>query len=141
MSNAKGGANSHSIAGNWFGKYGYEDETEGATFEAVFLESRGYIEGSMLDDCYLGEAFITGSFVYPTISFTKKYRQNSHLEPIEYRGSMSEDGKKLLGVWWIKAVRENHYDTRGTWTAFREGTEESIPIEAIRKQLAASAAG
>jgi hypothetical protein len=125
----------HSIAGSWFGQYGYEDEAEGATFEAVFLESRGYIEGSMLDDCSLGEAFITGSFVYPTISFTKKYRENPHLEPIEYRGSMSEDGKTLLGVWWIKATREDFFDRRGTWTAFREGSDESLPIQSLRKEL------
>ena len=128
---------SHSIAGNWFGKYGYEDETEGATFEAVFLESRGYIEGSMLDDCALGEAFVSGTFVYPTISFTKKYR-NARLETIEYRGAMSEDGQSLLGVWWIKAELPGHIDTRGTWTAFREGSDSALPISALRLELVAA---
>lgn len=101
----------HSIAGSWLGKYGYQDDSDGSTFEAVFLESRGYIEGSILDDCSLGEAFVTGTFVYPNISFTKKYRKPG-LEPVEYRGQMSEDGQSLLGVWTIKAERPGLLDNR-----------------------------
>ncbi|MBN8658952.1 MAG: hypothetical protein J0M35_01205 [Candidatus Obscuribacter phosphatis] len=126
----------HSIAGSWLGKYGYQDDSDGSTFEAVFLESRGYIEGSILDDCSLGEAFVTGTFVYPNISFTKKYRKPG-LEPVEYRGQMSADGQSLLGIWSIKSQREGFFDNRGTWTAFRDGTENAFPIKTLRKELLA----
>ena len=91
----------HSIGGGWRGKYFYALDGSAHGWEAVFVESNGIIEGNILDDGYLGEANAGGVFRYPFVRFTKLYRTKGML-PVQYEGTMSEDGKMMTGRWSIK---------------------------------------
>jgi hypothetical protein len=126
----------HSIAGDWLGHYLYDEGVIGSCFEAIFLESGGYIEGSILDGGQLGEAFVSGTFEYPNLRFTKKYRR-AGLEPVNYIGSMSEDGQTISGSWWIDARGEGAH-TSGTWTASRTGGHTEHLPEILSEELTLS---
>lgn len=109
----------HNVNGSWLGNFYYSSIAQPFGFEAVFMEVNGSIEGSILDDGNLGEAFIFGTFSDPNLSFTKKYR-NSGLHAVVYEGSLSDEGKKLTGTWRIGS------SANGSWVAWRQ-EEEEIP--------------
>lgn len=112
----------HSIAGTWKGHYSYRDDPEdGSGFEAVFYEdSKGVLEGHILDDEYMGQATISGVFSYPRVSFTKVYLLPG-LSPVEYQGTMSGDGKSMSGTWII--TQGSMVVRRGGWKAHRKDDE------------------
>lgn len=113
---------SHSIQGSWRGQYFYSyNVTEACGFEAVFVDIDGLVEGNILDDGYLGEALVGGSFHFPNLQFTKIYR-GSH--GVKYQGTMSEDGKQLHGRWHIPGSEE-----AGTWKAVRFEDGEDLKFE------------
>jgi hypothetical protein len=68
---SKSEKNNRSVAGNWLGNYYYNSSAQAFGFEAVFIESGGAIQGSILDDGYLGEAQVSGTFTAPSLAFTK----------------------------------------------------------------------
>jgi len=127
--------NSHNIQGSWRGKYYYAGEGRAFGFEAVFIEYNGAIEGNILDDGDLGEAIVGGSFSYPNVKFTKRYRRVG-LDSPNYQGTMSEDGKKLSGKWLISKTRLTHRTISGPWVAMRldDGTMEELD-KLIDKEL------
>jgi hypothetical protein len=119
---------SHNIQGSWRGCYFYAVQLAGGRgfgFEAVFLESGGVLEGNILDDSHLGEAVVSGSFTYPTVTFVKRYR-NKPGAPIRYEGTMSEDGKTLQGSWFLISGQGS---TRGTWVANRTSDGEDLTFK------------
>ena len=126
----KGGA-SHGVAGNWRGRYLYTTGgADGQGFEAVFLQNDSRLEGNILDDGPLGEAVVTGSFVYPSINFTKVYRAGGQ-PPIYYSGTMSEDGKTLAGTWEVHSQKVKQPLARGTWTARRYDDVIELDMETL----------
>ncbi|MBP6747480.1 hypothetical protein KA344_19785 [bacterium] len=118
----------HSIAGSWMGQYFYLGEQDGSAFEVVFVEiGSGFekrVEGSVLDNCNLGEAMVSGSFTYPSLQFIKTYI-SVRIDPVEYRGTMNEDGTMIAGNWYIRPRDKDSGSTMGTWIATRgDGGEE-----------------
>ena len=130
----------HNIAGEWRGHYDYHGmPDQGCGFNAFFSEHSGRIEGTIVDDYSPGKATFTGSFSYPSVLFTKVYAKPgefhemegqgnkttmtfySFLEPIEYEGTMTEDGKTMSGKWLINGKAAT---AAGTWTAYRVLEEE-----------------
>lgn len=83
------------------GQYFYLGEQDGSAFEVVFVEiGSGFekrVEGSVLDNCNLGEAMVSGSFTYPSLQFIKTYI-SVRIDPVEYRGTMNEDGTMIAGT-------------------------------------------
>ena len=123
---------SHSIQGSWRGRYFYKTRGEAHGFEAVFVDINGRVEGNILDDGILGEALVSGHFGYPSLSFSKIYLvKNSHRQAVNYRGTMSEDGKMLSGTWYIS----DGLTTTGTWLAVRLDENEEIKFEEIKKTV------
>lgn len=134
----------HSIVGEWRGHYHDARSPDlSSGFTAFFLETAGRLEASIIDDFWPGKATAAGTFFYPTIQFTKVYvnqgqianvetrdgetilRIDSYTAPIDYEGTMSEDGKTMDGTWTIK---EPIFVT-GTWTAHRAEAEEEKKVE------------
>ena len=120
----------HSIAGSWRGHYSYYNVPDaGSGFEVIFIDDGGALTGSVLDDCGLGEASLSGSFSFPSVKFTKVYFARA-LAPIHYDGTMSEDGKTISGKWLIV---ESEGAMKGSWTAHR--TDEEGKKEEKEKQV------
>ncbi len=113
---------SHSIQGSWRGRYFYPGSSEAHGFEAVFIDVDGIVEGNILDDGSLGEAVVAGKFFYPHLKFTKTYQAGT-MHAVHYQGTMSEDGKTLMGRWNIPG------DGSGTWTAKRYEDGEDLKFE------------
>lgn len=114
--------NSHSIQGSWRGRYYYPGSSEAHGFEAVFVDVDGIVEGNILDDGSLGEAAVGGKFSYPLLKFVKVYQKGGQ-HPVNYQGTMSEDGKTLMGRWKIAGANS------GTWTAKRYEDGEDLKFE------------
>jgi len=124
-----------SIAGKWRGHYQIPNlPHHDSAFTAFISENGGQIEGAIEDDCQLGEATFTGTFLFPAVQFTKVYLNQGQINevvkrgektvivsavygpPIEYQGTMSNDGKEMNGTWTISSdIASGH----GTWTAYR----------------------
>ena len=137
-----------SINGKWRGHYSYRKIPDaGSGFEAFFYDSGGPIEGSIQDDAVLGEAVISGTFSFPSVQFTKVYLSASleysgivngkpiklsfPLDPVQYEGTMSEDGKTISGAWIINSPQFGV--SQGNWTAHRlEEKEKQKEKEAKR---------
>lgn len=119
---------SHSVQGSWRGRYFYPGSSEAQGFEAVFIDADGLLDGNILDDGVLGEADVTGKFLYPHIKFTKTYRTGSK-HSVYYQGSMSEDGKTLMGRWVVPGGGQGGSDFKGTWTAKRYEDGEDLKFE------------
>jgi len=110
---------SESVSGRWFGNYYYETRSESHGFEAVFVQSGTQVEGSIMDDGQLGEAHVSGTFTGKELSFCKIYNSAAR-DPVQYNGTMSEDGKSLSGKWNINTA------LGGAWTAYRMD-DEAVP--------------
>lgn len=115
-----------SVAGNWLGNYYYNSSGQPFGFEAVFIESNGAVQGSILDDGYLGEAQVTGTFAAPSLAFIKTYPGR---HDVHYRGDMSDDGNMLSGTWRIGDAGH------GTWAAFRNREDEDEDINDVEQHV------
>jgi len=130
----------HNIAGKWRGNYQYAHvPDQGSSFTAVFAETSGRIQGTVVDDFAPCEAHVAGSFSFPSLQFTKVYstgevvrsieklgdqvivRLEDYAHPVEYEGVMSEDGQTMSGTWSISIARGI---VNGFWTAHRLSGEE-----------------
>jgi hypothetical protein len=137
----------HSIAGEWRGHYEYYGAADrGCGFNAFFRENSGRIEGTIVDDFQPGKAQLTGSFMFPSVLFTKVYvNPGEYIEieeqsnqtfmyfsdssnPVEYEGAMTEDGKTMSGKW---SINSDLGLTEGTWTAYRILEEEKKQEEKV----------
>lgn len=146
----------HSIAGEWIGRYAYDNApSHGGGFTAFFTETSGTIHGNIVDDGKSGKATVNGTFFFPDVQFTKVYVQPSKSEstktekiltpkfqlgfgkfglgigheqtittkttetfgnPVEYQGTMSQDGKSISGTW---KIQDKKLSNSGTWSASR----------------------
>jgi hypothetical protein len=128
------------IAGKWRGHYQVPNFPQhDSAFTAFISENGGHISGAIEDDCQLGEATLIGSFSFPSVRFTKVYLNPGRIDevvkrgnnmvivsaiygpPIEYQGTMSDDGKEMSGTWTISS---DHASAHGTWTAYRLDEKE-----------------
>jgi hypothetical protein len=126
---AKGKNSNQSVQGEWLGNYYYAGQGQAFGFQAVFVQSGSSVEGNILDNGQLGEAKVFGSFAYPNLSFTKTYHAGR--TPVEYRGTLNEEGDCLSGTWSIVIPTQTGGKvtaSNGTWSAWRnlEDEEEEI---------------
>lgn len=112
-------ASNHNVSGTWLGNYYYAKAGSASGFEAVFVQSGTALEGSILDDCVLGEAHVSGSFAGNELTFCKIYNSKAR-EPVYYQGTLAEDGKSIAGTWRINK------DCHGAWKAWRLD-DEKVP--------------
>jgi hypothetical protein len=132
------GQSDHTVTGTWLGNYYYSRTADAHGFEAVFVQSGTQIEGSILDDGQLGEAHVAGSFSGSQLQFCKIYNSKAR-NPVKYEGTLSEDGKSIVGHWKISG------DCHGSWRAWRlddekvpETEETNIEVEPVHKVATAS---
>ncbi len=122
-----------SIAGGWLGTYEYRGAQAWqppVRFEATFTlrGSGGRFAGTILDDCPLGEAGVSGAQHGLFVRFTKVYLRPDPAggtAPVEYEGTLSEDGRFLTGVWRLKIPHRGRRAERlhGAWEAHRLWSE------------------
>jgi hypothetical protein len=106
----------HKIDGKWRGHYTYAKRPDaGSAFNASFEDKKGALSGEIIDDEWLGAAILVGSFSFPDVQFTKQYVAMK-LATIDYRGTMSDDGKTIRGNW---VIHESEMVMRGSWHAYR----------------------
>jgi hypothetical protein len=140
----------HKIAGEWRGHYVHL-KRPGDSFTAFIYENEGQIDGTVIDDSGPGPATMTGSFSFPGVVFTKVYDRPGAVRdvekigdqtivtirhfgpPIEYEGTMSDDGKTMGGTWVINA--ERGVAGAGSWTAYRVDEEESKESKETGKRV------
>ncbi len=113
---------SHGIDGNWRGHYTYAKNPDGGSgFDANFVEEGAGLSGDIMDDFWPGAATISGTFAFPSLRFTKVYI-GQKLAPVNYQGTMNDDGKTISGTW---TVVDNGVSVRGNWTAYRTDQQSS----------------
>ena len=135
------------IAGGWLGTYAYQGRYAGQPperFEATFTlpDREGHFTGSVLDDGPMGAADVTdGLQAGLAVRFTKIYRTRqtepgNELLPIQYEGTLSEDGRFMRGLWMIlpraRGRRVNSMRIHGVWDAHRlwhEAEQEELQPE------------
>ena len=128
---AKSANDNKSVQGSWRGYYTYSSTpSKQFGFEAVLLQdASGAVDGNILDHGRLGEARVSGSFGYPSLKFIKMY-DNKTKAPVQYSGTMSEDGNILSGHWHISG-RSN-----GSWMMSRlDDHEFDFDVETDEEQL------
>ena len=114
------------VNGTWLGTY-WQQGTP-TRFEIALIQSGNTLSGSILDDCYLGEARLQGELVGRSISFIKRYLTTSQ-QPITYVGTISEDEDYMQGEWNI-----GMWDF-GPWEARRNSENLVVDLEKSRVAL------
>jgi hypothetical protein len=120
------------ISGCWLGTYWQAGQP--TRFEATLIQGGSVLDGRILDNNYLGEAWVKGELLGNRIFFIKRYLTTSP-SPIRYSGTLSEDGNYMHGNWRI-----GYFDS-GSWEAYRAEdslTEELKTIVAEKVALARS---
>lgn len=107
------------LSGTWLGSYWQWGEP--TRFEMSLIQSGNSLVGNILDDGHLGEAKLTGEVIGRTIQFSKSYISTKQ-RPINYQGTVSEDGETLSGTWCFHRSLGS-----GTWEAHRKG--ENLVLE------------
>jgi hypothetical protein len=124
----------------------------GDSFTAFISETEGRLEGTVIDDDGPGPASLSGSYAFPSLAFTKVYSRGGAVKheektvkgkkftiygvygpPVEYEGSMSEDGKRMEGTWVING--ERGLAGRGSWTAYRVEWEEGKESKETEQEI------
>ncbi|HEY9696406.1 MAG TPA: hypothetical protein V6D10_04035 [Trichocoleus sp.] len=102
------------ITGTWLGTY-WQQGTP-TRFEVTFVQGGNCLSGQVLDDGDLGEAQVNGEIIGRSIQFTKQYLTGNN-PPINYTGTLSEDGNLMQGKW---AIGKRH---SGSWEAHRSNND------------------
>lgn len=84
------------LSGAWLGTY-WQLGTQ-TRFEMTLIQSGNVLAGNVLDDGYLGEAALVGQVVGRSIQFCKTYF-DSRQSPVNYKGTLAEDGNSMQGTW------------------------------------------
>jgi hypothetical protein len=135
---------SHTFAGGWLGTYAYKGRLSiqrPVRFEAtITMDDEGAFKGELLDDNYLLESDVVGEQAGRSVRFTKVYRtppRRSVTAPVEYSGTMSEDGLTIKGTWSAKfanVVGEGVWDARRMWSS-ESRPEEVVEVIAKSREL------
>ncbi|MGB8702678.1 MAG: hypothetical protein WCD18_24960 [Thermosynechococcaceae cyanobacterium] len=106
------------LSGTWLGTY-WQMGTQ-TRFEMTLIQSGNALTGNVLDDGYLGEAALDGQVVGRSIQFCKTYF-DSRQSPVNYKGTLAEDGNSMQGTW-------DFYGVIGfePWEARRNGENLSL---------------
>ncbi|MGB7440360.1 MAG: hypothetical protein WA919_04775 [Coleofasciculaceae cyanobacterium] len=113
------------LSGTWLGTY-WQKELP-TRFELTLLQAGNSLTGNILDDCYLGEASLTGEVIGRTINFTKRYITNAR-HCVNYTGTICDDGEFMQGEWKVD------YFNYGNWEAYRSDDNLSLNLENIRPE-------
>ncbi|MBW4643756.1 MAG: hypothetical protein KME23_12335 [Goleter apudmare HA4340-LM2] len=97
------------INGTWLGTYWQQGIPN--RFEAVLVQSGKILSGSILDDNYLGEAYLKGEVIGRHINFTKRYLVTSPA-PIKYTGTVSDNEDYMQGRWNIGPQHSGAWEAR-----------------------------
>lgn len=97
------------VNGNWLGTYWQQGIP--SRFEAVLVQSGKTLSGSILDDNYLGEAYLNGEVIGNHISFTKRYLITSPTA-IKYTGTVSDNEDYMQGQWNIGRRHSGAWEAR-----------------------------
>jgi hypothetical protein len=119
------------LSGMWWGTYWQQERP--TRFEATLVQGGNTLSGSILDDGYLGEAQLSGTVAGRQVRFVKRYLGLGQ-PPIDYVGTVSEDGNHIAGQWSIAGFDE------GPWEAHRSEDDLSASWKrAIARPLATAA--
>jgi len=113
------------ITGTWLGTYWQQDTP--TRFEATLVQGGHVVSGNVLDDNWLGEAFIHGDVAGRMIQFTKRYVASSPT-PIAYQGEIAADAQSMRGTWQIDS------GDAGQWEAYRSGENLVASLETGQTQ-------
>lgn len=126
------------ISGTWLGTYWQKEKP--TRFEVTFVQSGNGISGNMLDDGYLGEAMLKGEVIGHNISFVKSYISPKKRAPVNYNGTISEDGDFMSGKWDFFgrlgfANWEAHRSGENLEAEFNNYLRQQVPVAANDKSL------
>jgi hypothetical protein len=126
------------LSGGWLGTYWYQDRRSPCRFEATLthVPRTGQLTGTILDDGRLGMASMSGATTGGAVAFTKRYRDPG-LEPVEYEGTVAEDGRSMAGAWAI--ARHGQVMLRGAWEMHRTWAECDAEAESAQEPELAEA--
>lgn len=113
------------LSGMWLGTYWQRDTP--TRFEATLVQGGNALSGSVLDDGYLGEAQLSGTVSGRQVRFVKCYLTSTQT-PIDYTGTVSEDGNHMTGQWSIPG-----FDA-GPWEAYRSEDDVSVSWQIVLEQ-------
>ena len=129
------------LTGRWDGSFSYPWGFGTTTpFLAEIVETGGSLSGSVVepDLAYRSgetmEALLAGHHVGTSVDFTKTYRGNrfGYENPVDYGGTVSQDGLQIEGVWSL-------LDLDGTFEMHRDAAaavQEEKSVEERLPQLA-----
>jgi hypothetical protein len=135
----------HSFAGGWIGTYAYtgrQKHQKPVRFEAAIrvLDTNAFT-GDLIDDNYLGDSDAVGEQAGRRVRFTKTYRKppprGHQTAPIEYSGTISDDGRTVAGSWratFPSGVAEGVWDARRTWSE-EQHPESSVEFAEQSREL------
>ncbi|MDB9528984.1 hypothetical protein PN498_23530 [Oscillatoria sp. CS-180] len=120
------------ISGCWIGTYW--QAAQPTRFEATLIQGGSVLDGRILDENYLGEAWVKGELLGSRVFFIKRYLTTSP-SPIRYSGTLSEDGDYMHGNWRI-----GYFDS-GPWEAYRayDSLSEELSLIVAEKNAVAMA--
>ncbi|MEM9267132.1 MAG: hypothetical protein AAGA46_16570 [Cyanobacteria bacterium P01_F01_bin.13] len=121
------------LTGPWLGSYWQANAP--TRFEATFAQARNSLSGRIVDDGPLGEANIQGQVTGRQVTFTKIYFNNPN-QPIEYTGTVSEDGDHINGSWRLLKSKGS-----GPWEAHRSDNDLSQELQAVLAKSTPELAG
>jgi hypothetical protein len=122
------------LSGTWLGSYWQNGEQ--VRFEFALIHSGNSISGNILDDSYLGEATISGEVIGRNLQFFKRY-VSIQQAPIEYKGTISENGDSMQGNWsFTNKILGVHFLGSGPWEARRKGDNLSLELKHVASRLA-----
>lgn len=108
------------LTGTWLGTYWQAGNP--VRFEMTLVQGNNSLSGAILDNCFLGEATLTGEITGRRINFTKCYQVNAH-HCIDYSGVVSENEKFIQGQWFLDKFNS------GNWEAYRQDEELDLNLE------------
>jgi hypothetical protein len=132
------------LSGGWLGTYWYPGRRLPCRFEATLthVPRSGQLSGTILDDGRLGMASLGGATTGDAVAFTKVYRSPG-LEPVQYEGTVAEDGRSMTGTWVIAPggpVRlQGTWEMHRSWIELGAESEPAVETEAVATMLVQTA--
>ncbi len=108
------------LSGTWLGTYWQHSNP--TRFELTLIHRGNTLTGNSLDHSYLGEACWSGTVSGRHIQCTKRYLLKQQ-PPINYQGTVSEDGNAIHGTWDFGRLGS------GTWEAHRSGESLTLTLQ------------